>query len=337
LKRIFTVNDGVIVGEVYSVTSHAQTRSYLEDFLGSVTGEMTTSNVVSNSRRFTPYGRDWLGVPSVAHSPAWIGGHGYHPTGLKWAGYSVFHRVVTPETGQWTTRDPLWPEELAYGYVNGNPTTWTDPSGLSVLFPPPTPGPTRPGPKIPDFGKNCHLNSVAKRACCTKFQKFVSIYCAWCARHPSNDCRWECNRLATTYKQYCNKSQFTPGPYKPGWDVRVPSPKPSCIPRDRIPMPAPRPSGGSPSSPPRYPGIVPGPEGPIDHGPDRPSRRIPAGQGTWPGGIFGDMPLCGAGVCDMIPAEDCYPCCKLRCRDPQEMISCSKVCNSLPSAGSKSW
>ena len=135
LKRIFTVNDGVIVGEVYSVTSHAQTRSYLEDFLGSVTGEMSTSNVVSNARRFTPYGRDWLGAATVAHSPSWIGGHGYHPTGLKWAGYSVFHRVVAPETGQWTTRDPLWPEEWAYAYVDGNPTTLIDPMGLWPLTP----------------------------------------------------------------------------------------------------------------------------------------------------------------------------------------------------------
>ena len=130
-QRSFSTNDGVIVGEVADLTGTPTTKSYLEDFLGSVTGEMSTSNVVSNSRRFTPYGRDWLGVPSVAHSPAWVGGHGYHPTGLKWAGYSVFHRVVTPETGQWTTRDPLWPAELPYAYVNGNPTTLVDPPGAS--------------------------------------------------------------------------------------------------------------------------------------------------------------------------------------------------------------
>lgn len=96
---------------------------------------MSTSNVVSNARRFTPYGRDWLGAATVAHSPSWIGGHGYHPTGLKWAGYSVFHRVVAPETGQWTTRDPLWPEEWAYAYVDGNPTTLIDPMGLWPLTP----------------------------------------------------------------------------------------------------------------------------------------------------------------------------------------------------------
>jgi len=130
LRRCFTQVDGQIVGEVTDLTGTPTTKSYLEDFLGSVTGEVSTSNVVSNSRRFTPYGRDWLGAASVAHSPGWVGGHGYHPTGLKWAGYSVFHRVVTPETGQWTTRDPIWPGQRPYGYVNGNPTTWIDPSGL---------------------------------------------------------------------------------------------------------------------------------------------------------------------------------------------------------------
>jgi len=43
-------------------------------------------------------------------------------------------RIFTTWFKQWITRDPLWPEELAYGYVNGNPTTWIDPRGLLTLL-----------------------------------------------------------------------------------------------------------------------------------------------------------------------------------------------------------
>lgn len=46
----------------------------------------------------------------------------------------------------------------------------------------------------------------------------------WCKISLSNDCRWECDRLAKRYRQACSKLQLTPGQSEPGWDVRVPWP-----------------------------------------------------------------------------------------------------------------
>jgi hypothetical protein len=39
-------------------------------------------------------------------------------------------RHYASQQGQWTSVDPLWPEERAYGYAAGSPTGATDPSGL---------------------------------------------------------------------------------------------------------------------------------------------------------------------------------------------------------------
>ena len=37
-------------------------------------------------------------------------------------------------TGGWSTVDPLWPDESAYGYVSGRPTRWIDPTGQFWWF-----------------------------------------------------------------------------------------------------------------------------------------------------------------------------------------------------------
>ena len=68
---------------------------------------------------------------------------GYHPTGLGWAEYMAWHRIVSTRTSQWTTRDLLWPQEWGYAYVDDNPTTWVDPEGLQS-FPPKPPQPKQP-------------------------------------------------------------------------------------------------------------------------------------------------------------------------------------------------
>src|SRR5271165_1638904 len=43
------------------------------------------------------------------------------------------HRHYGSQQGQWTAVDPLWPDQLPYGYVNGSPVTWSAPAGTLSL------------------------------------------------------------------------------------------------------------------------------------------------------------------------------------------------------------
>lgn len=54
--------------------------------------------------------------------------------GLTFAEQYNRARWLSTKTRQFITRDVLWPRELPYGYVAGNPTTWIDPTGLAKPF-----------------------------------------------------------------------------------------------------------------------------------------------------------------------------------------------------------
>ena len=70
------------------------------------------------------------GAAFVNGAPNWVGAHGYRYGNHPFAQMYVWHRVYALQTSQWTTRDLLWPEERAYGYVNGNPVLVVDSAGL---------------------------------------------------------------------------------------------------------------------------------------------------------------------------------------------------------------
>jgi hypothetical protein len=62
----------------------------------------------------------------------WGGGYGYRQTDLAYSSVYVRARHYSNLAAGWTTRDPLWPSEMPYGYVNGRVPGRVDPSGMIV-------------------------------------------------------------------------------------------------------------------------------------------------------------------------------------------------------------
>ncbi len=124
----FITSHGMIWGEI---SDTGVTRSYGHDALGSVT-ETFVNGALENTYRYTPYG-SLLAKTGTAPDPSflWNGGSGYRATGLVNNDFYVRRRHFSRNTAQWTTADPLWPEELAYSYAWASPCLLTDPGGLS--------------------------------------------------------------------------------------------------------------------------------------------------------------------------------------------------------------
>jgi RHS repeat-associated protein len=97
---------------------------------GSVVATVNSSGALSNLTTYWPYGEVMSGGVSSVTNLGYLGGLGYY-TDTSGRIY-VRARVYRQTLGRWMTVDPLWPSESAYGYVNGRPLDWSDPSGMRV-------------------------------------------------------------------------------------------------------------------------------------------------------------------------------------------------------------
>lgn len=64
------------------------------------------------------------------YSFTWAGGYGYRQTGLAYSSVDVRARYSSKLDAGWTTRDPLWPTEMPYGYVEGRVMSAVDYWGM---------------------------------------------------------------------------------------------------------------------------------------------------------------------------------------------------------------
>jgi len=128
VTNYYSVN-GVLIGES---TGGVRT-DYLTDALGAVTATMDQSANIKNTYRYKPYG-DVLAKTGTDPDPKfmWNGSTGSRKTGLANSGQYNINRHYGTEQAAWTSRDPLWPRELAYVYGGGNPTTLKDFLGLAA-------------------------------------------------------------------------------------------------------------------------------------------------------------------------------------------------------------
>ena len=121
----YTVNDEII-GEH---TIGSSRLDYLPDALGSVVATIDQTLTVKSTARYKPYGADLTTTgtqPKYGHT----GVSGSRRTSLQHSDkYNRARRLGSLE-GRWTTVDPIWPYDQGYAYVDGCPTTLTDPAGL---------------------------------------------------------------------------------------------------------------------------------------------------------------------------------------------------------------
>jgi RHS repeat-associated protein len=126
-SKAYYVADGVIYAENANLGSEKSRRDYAVDFLGSVTGLTDSDASLSSVRRWSAYGK-LLSGSAEPIGYFWTGNTGsrvYQSLGLNDNRARHYGRNIK----QWITRDPLWPSELPYAYVSGNPVTRIDPSG----------------------------------------------------------------------------------------------------------------------------------------------------------------------------------------------------------------
>ena len=173
-----------MLGELDPTDSQSRV-DYMVDFLGSVTGSTDKNGgLLGSDRRYKPFGEVLSGDPVKPLNFAWTGNTGSMHTGMLYSEQYNRARHYSTTTNIWTTRDPLWPSEHAYGYVNGNPVMWVDPNGNGGRFPwdpAPGPAPSVPlGPKLP-FDPTTPIPKRF-RVCCDENQSFVKSTMDTCQR-----------------------------------------------------------------------------------------------------------------------------------------------------------
>ena len=123
----YTVNGMILAedrGGVYS--------EFVPDTLGSCVAVKDASETITYTADYWPYGEVRTSTGSKASPWGFVGLMGYL-TDLAKRLY-VRARHYRPNVGQWQTIDPLWPEEMAYGYASLAPRDHADMSGSDPTF-----------------------------------------------------------------------------------------------------------------------------------------------------------------------------------------------------------
>jgi RHS repeat-associated protein len=122
-ERFYSVN-----GQMMGYESGGVKKDFLTDHLGSITAEIDQNQNRTFETRYSAYGRNnWSTGTGCGFG--WVGSYGYRETGLFHMSHYVRARHYSYLTGAWSTVDPLWPQESAYGYVGGRGSAFVDPSG----------------------------------------------------------------------------------------------------------------------------------------------------------------------------------------------------------------
>jgi RHS repeat-associated protein len=118
------------LGRVVREDRAGTVRDYGRDTLGSTAALYDSSGSRTDEFNYRPYGEVRSHVGSSPTPLTFVGTLGYFMDSAR--RYYVRARSYRADLGRWTTVDPLWPQEPAYGYAGGMPNGRVDPSGLSI-------------------------------------------------------------------------------------------------------------------------------------------------------------------------------------------------------------
>lgn len=120
----YTVNS-----EVIGKLEGGSRSDFLSDALGSVAAVSDESGIITSTVRYSPYGNVISSTGPNIGEFKWLGAHGYRDLTQSGRTYYVRARHYSSISG-WSSKDPLWPGVMGGAYCKGNPTNFTDPSGL---------------------------------------------------------------------------------------------------------------------------------------------------------------------------------------------------------------
>jgi RHS repeat-associated protein len=120
----FTTVDGMMLHE----TRGGVESFYVPDPLGSLIQAKNTSGTVTYEATYWPYGEVRTETGTNPSSWGFVGLLGYLRDLVDLL--YVRARYYRPKSAQWMTVDPMWPGQMAYGYVRQNAVASADPSGL---------------------------------------------------------------------------------------------------------------------------------------------------------------------------------------------------------------
>ena len=124
--------------------------TYGRDALGNVVAGYDAATNAVFTADYKPYGEFAATTGNVAGRRfMWVGSWGYRFTSGVPVSHYVRARHLSMRMGMWTSVDPLWPTEDAFGYVSCQVTAMVDPSGLTKSL---------VGPFKFDPARNCNCN-----------------------------------------------------------------------------------------------------------------------------------------------------------------------------------
>jgi RHS repeat-associated protein len=122
-----TVRYTVVNGQVIAENRNGVRKTYVPDPSGSTIALLDDKQKITDTFSYSPFGELKSRTGTTPTPFQYIGTKGYYtdPNNRIY----VRARTYQPNYARWMTVDPLWPGESAYGYVRGNPVSFSDPLG----------------------------------------------------------------------------------------------------------------------------------------------------------------------------------------------------------------